>query len=116
MGGRIPPRLPYNLSTAYKPMSTILIRTLYIFKVGSILDFVHSGFCPILDFVQFGILFFWILSVLDFVQFGNFVQFGILSIPDFVRFGILTVQNFVRSDLYGIRFLVQIMFSIIAGR
>ena len=111
-------------------MSTLLILTFSISEVGSILDFVHSGFCPfwilsnprfcpIRDFVQFGILLFGILPVLDFVQleifyvrdfvqFGiwfvlDFVQFGILSILDFVQFGILSILDFVQFGILSVR-------------
>ena len=74
----------FILISAYKPaVSTLLILTLSIFKVGSMLDFVYSGFlysrfclilnffrselCPILDFFHSGFCPFRMLSVLDFV-------------------------------------------------
>ena len=80
---------------AQKLVSTPLIQTLYIFKVGPIGDFVqfgilsirdyfHSGFFPLRNFVQFGISY-----DLD------FVQFGILSIRDFFHSGFCPVRNFV---------------------
>ena len=112
--------------SAYKAaVSTLLVLTFSIFEVGSILDFVHSGFfpfgilsnsgfCPIRDFVQFGILSildivqFWILSNSRFCPFrilsnSGFCPFRILSnsgfcpIRDFVQFGILPILDFVNS-------------------
>ena len=97
---------------ACKPVSTLLIRTLNIFEVDPIRDFVRSGFLSILDFVLIGVLFirdlvlFGGLSILDFAQFGilsiwDLVKFGILSIQDFVHFGILSVRDFVHKRCNG---------------
>ena len=63
-------------------MSTRLILTFSIFEVGSSLDFVHSGFCPIPDFVQFGIL-----SNSRFCPIRDFVQdLSILVPKDLINF------------------------------
>ena len=111
--------------SAYKAaVSTLLVLTFSIFEVGSILDFIHSGFfpfgilsnsgfCPfgilsnlrfssIWDFVQFKIL-----SNLGFCPIRDFVQFGILSILDFVQFGILSIQEFVQFRILSVWNFVQ---------
>ena len=72
-------------------MSTLFILTFSTFDVGSILDFVHSGFCPIRDFVQFGIFF-----NSGFCPIWDFVQFKILSNSGFCPFGILSIRDFVQ--------------------
>ena len=56
---------------------THIIKDCNLCIIAASRDFVHSGFCPIRDFV-----------LRDFVYSG-FCRFEILSIGDFVRFGIL---------------------------
>ena len=50
-----------------------------MFEVGSILDFVQSGFCPIRDIVQLEILFMRDFVYSELCRIRDFVQIGILS-------------------------------------
>ena len=94
---------------AYKPaVSTLLILTFSSFEVGTIPDFFqfgilsNSGFCPIRDFVPFGIL-----SILDFVQFGIFSNSGFCSIWILSNSGFCPIWDFVHSGFCPIRDFVQ---------
>ena len=76
----------------YPPRVSAPLLTVSIFEVGSIRDFVHSGFCPIRDFVRF-----WILSNLGFFSFGILPNSGFCSIQYFIHSGFCPIRNFVRS-------------------
>ena len=67
-------------------MSKLLILTLSVSEVGSILDFVHSEFCPIRDFVRSGFC-----PIRDFVRSG-FPQFWDFIFWDFVRKRLVSYQ------------------------
>ena len=82
--------------SAYKPVSTLLIRIMCIFKVGAILDFFQIGILPVQNFVQFGILFFWILSI------RVYIHFGILFIRDFVHSGSCPFWDFVQFAIFAV--------------
>ena len=60
-------------------MSTLSILTFSIFEVGWILDFVHSGFCPIRAFVRLEFCPIWDFFILRFCPIRNLV------FRDFVR-------------------------------